>query len=68
VVERFSPLCCLPLISLFGFMAPFSLKIAPKGVIPSTLRTTDLKFVMTKRLRKMIKICLPIDIYNNYRL
>jgi len=23
---------------------------------------------MTKRLRKIIKICLPINIYNNYRL
>jgi len=61
VVERFFPLCVVSPYLPFGF-------IAPKGVIPTTLRTTDLKFLMTKRLREIIKIWLPINIYNNYRL
>jgi len=61
-------LCCSPPISAFGLIAPLSLKIAPKGVIPPTLRTTYLKCLMTKRLRKIIKKCLPENIYNNYTL
>jgi len=44
MVERFCPRCVdsLP-ISLFDFIAPLPLKIAPKEVILPTLRTTDLK-------------------------
>jgi len=57
-----------PPISLFGFIAPVPLKIAPKGVILPTVRTTDLKFLMTKRLRKIIQKCLPTNTYNNCRL
>jgi len=67
--ERFCTLCVVsPPIFPFGFIAHLPLKIATKGVISPTLRATGLKFLMTKRLRKIIKICLPINIYNNYRL
>jgi len=57
-----------PPISHFGFIAPLTLKLSPKGVIQPTLRTTDLKLLMTKRSRKIIKMCLPVNIDNNFRL
>jgi len=63
----FAPFFLFPSIYPFGLIAFFPLKIAAKGAIRSTLRNIDLKFLMTKRLRKLIKICLPINIYN-YRL
>jgi len=68
VVERICPLCVISHLSPYGFIAPLPLKINPHGMIPPTLRTFYLKFLVTKRLRKIIKICLPTNIYNSYSL
>ena len=66
MVGRFCPLCVVSHLSPPLVLSPPC--SSKSGAIPPTLRTTDLKFLMTKRLRKIIKICLLINICNNYRL
>jgi len=45
----FAPFALFPTYSPYGFIAALLLKIAPTGVIPPTLRTINLKFLMNKK-------------------
>jgi len=75
VVERFWPLCVVSsLSSPLVLSPPCPAKLPPRRWFRPLWELLFLvtksrkKFLVTKSLRKIIKICLPINIYNNYRL
>jgi len=63
----FAPLLLFPTYLPFWFYPPLAPQNRPQGGDSTHFENHRSKIFMTKRLRKMIKICLPINIYNIYK-